>query len=92
MTYPQVKLYIDGRWIAGTEAGTLPIIDPATGEQIGTLPVAGAAELDAAQLAAQRGFEVWSGMLALDRFKLMTKATALLRDRAPKIARVLTLD
>lgn len=92
MTYPQVKLYIDGRWIAATEAGTLPIVDPATGEQIGTLPVAGAEELEAAQRAAQRGFEVWSGMLALDRFKIITKATALLRERAPEIARILTLE
>ena len=92
MTYPQVNLFIDGQWIAETASGSMPIVNPADGQEIGRFPVAGAPELDAALEAAHKGFRVWSGMLPLDRFKIITKATALLRERAPAIARILTLE
>jgi succinate-semialdehyde dehydrogenase/glutarate-semialdehyde dehydrogenase len=92
MNYPQVKLFIDGRWIESTASGSGPIFDPATGERIGSFPVAGPAELEAAQDAAVRGFATWSAVLPLDRFKVIGKATDLLRERAPAIARILTLE
>jgi succinate-semialdehyde dehydrogenase / glutarate-semialdehyde dehydrogenase len=92
MTYPEVHLHIGGRWIEKTEPGFLPIHNPADGEVLGRFPVAGAAELIGALQAARAGFRVWSAMLAFDRYKIMSAATALLRQRAPAIARVLTLE
>ena len=76
--YPQLRLYIDGRWIAETDSGTSPVFDPATGEQLGAFPMAGEAELSAAQQAVERGFAIWSGMLPLQRFRIIGKATTLL--------------
>jgi succinate-semialdehyde dehydrogenase/glutarate-semialdehyde dehydrogenase len=92
MTYPKVQLYIGGEWVGETSSGTLPILDPATAQEIGHLPVAGAQELDAALASAQAGFATWSATLPLERFRIISKATALLRERAPAIARVLTLE
>jgi succinate-semialdehyde dehydrogenase/glutarate-semialdehyde dehydrogenase len=92
MTYPDVKLLIDGRWIARTDAGRLPIVNPADGSRLGELPVAGDAELRAAQAAAQRGFALWSRILPLERFRVITAATRLIRERAGAIARILTLE
>ncbi len=92
MSYPILKLFIDGQWIARTGAGTLPVLNPADGSVLGQLPVAGEAEITAAQQAAARGFEVWSRTLPLERFRIIAKATALIRERAPGIARVLTLE
>ncbi|MGH6625332.1 MAG: NAD-dependent succinate-semialdehyde dehydrogenase [Burkholderiaceae bacterium] len=92
MSYPTLKLFIDGQWIEHTGAGTLPVLNPADGSVLGHLPVAGAAEIAAAVQAAARGFEVWSHALPLERFRIIAKATALIRERAPAIARVLTLE
>ena len=92
MSYPEVQQHIDGQWIARTESGFLPIEDPAHGEEIGRFPVAGRAELEAAQRAAQKGFRAWSAMLPLERFRITSKATALLRARAEVIANVLTRE
>ena len=92
MNYPKVKLFINGQWIDKTSSGFKPIINPATEEQIGEFPVAGAEELAAALAAAQAGFQKWSSMLVLDRFKLISKATGFVRQRAERIAEVLTLE
>lgn len=92
MSYPQLKLLIDGEWIAETGAGTLSVTNPADGSILAKAPIAGDAELVAAQHAAARGFETWSNTLPLERFRIITRATALLRERAPQVARILTLE
>lgn len=92
MSYPQVQLHIDGRWIENTECGCLPIANPADAAILGHFPVAGQAELAAARHAARRSFALWSATLPFDRYRIMVKAAALLRERAPAISRVLTLE
>jgi succinate-semialdehyde dehydrogenase / glutarate-semialdehyde dehydrogenase len=92
MSYPVLKLFVDGEWIAVTAAGTLPVHNPADGSLLGRLPVAGPHEIHAAAAAAARAFTVWSRMLPLERFRVIGKATSLLRERAGAIARILTLE
>ena len=50
------------------------------------------AELAAARYAARRSFAPWSATLPFDRYRIIVKAAALLRERAPAISRVLTLE
>lgn len=90
--YPQLKLYIDGEWITQTGSGTLPVDNPATSDCLGELPIAGASELAAALEAAERGFQLWRSTLAVERFRIISEATRLLRQRAPQIARWVTLE
>ncbi|MCP3727105.1 NAD-dependent succinate-semialdehyde dehydrogenase [Paraburkholderia sp. CNPSo 3272] len=92
MSYPNLKLLIDGKWIDRTDSGTLPVINPADGQVVGHLPVAGRGELDSAAEAARRGFQRWSAMLPFERFRIIAKATELMRQRAKEIAAVLTLE
>ena len=92
MSYPEVQLHIDGQWIARTELGRRPIEDPACGTEVGDFPVAGPAEIELALRAAERGFATWSALLPLERFKIIARATALLRERADAIAAVLTCE
>ncbi len=92
MSYPVIKLFIGGQWLPRTESGSLPIVNPADGSLLGEFPVAGALELEAAVEAAQRGFKVWARALPIERFRIITKATALIRERAPTIARIMTLE
>ncbi len=46
--YPDTLLFIDGAWCAAASARTRPVVNPATGKQIGTLAHAERADLDRA--------------------------------------------
>jgi succinate-semialdehyde dehydrogenase/glutarate-semialdehyde dehydrogenase len=90
--YPEVKLHIAGSWRQGSSGETLPVINPATEEQIGRVPVATRDDLELALEAADRGFRIWRNVSVFDRSKVMRKAADLLRERIDTIARIMTLE
>lgn len=90
--YPDVELFIDGRWRPALSGKTLPVLDPATEDRIGTVAWAEAADLDEALAAVARGFEVWRSTSAHERGRIMRRAADLLRERADEIARALTRE
>jgi succinate-semialdehyde dehydrogenase/glutarate-semialdehyde dehydrogenase len=85
-------LFINGAWGGGSAGSTLPVINPATGETIGSVVRAERADLDRALAAAERGFTTWRRVSAYDRGKILRKAGDLLRERAAAIAPVLTRE
>jgi len=50
-------LLIDGQLVGASDGATYPILNPATGEEIGRAPAATAADVDAAVAAARRAFD-----------------------------------
>ncbi|WCR12069.1 NAD-dependent succinate-semialdehyde dehydrogenase [Paracoccus stylophorae] len=89
-SYPDLKLYIGGEW-RDTE-NHLPVVNPATEEEIGRLPHAEIADLDDALAAAEDGFRIWRNTAPRDRANVMLKAAALLRERQEEIARSITAE
>jgi len=92
MTYPDTRLFIAGQWQDAADGRTLPVVNPATGQEIGRVAHAGTADLDRALAAAQKGFEVWRDMPAIERAKTMRRAAALMRERADNIATIMTQE
>ena len=92
MSYPDTRLLIDGQWQDASDGRTLPVFNPATGQEIGRVAHAGIADLDRALAAAQKGFEVWRDRPALERSRTMRQAAALVRERASAIAALLTQE
>jgi succinate-semialdehyde dehydrogenase/glutarate-semialdehyde dehydrogenase len=90
--YPEVKLHIAGSWRQGSSGDRLPVINPATEERIGSVPVATREDLDLALEAADRGFKAWRNVSVFERSKVMRKAADLLRERVDTIARIMTLE
>jgi succinate-semialdehyde dehydrogenase/glutarate-semialdehyde dehydrogenase len=90
--YPNVALFIDGAWSPAAAGRTLPVVNPANGDSIGTVAHADRTDLDHALEAADRGFRAWRKVSAFDRSKVMRKAANLLRDRADAIAPLLTME
>lgn len=91
--YPAATLlHIDGRWRPAADGRTIPVADPATSEQIGTVAHAGTADLDEALAAAARGFEAWRATGVFERYRLMRRAADLLRARADAIAAIMTRE
>lgn len=92
MSYPNTQLMIAGQWQDAADGRTLPVFNPATGEEIGRVAHAGIADLDRALAAAQTGFETWRDISALERGKTMRRAALLMRERADRIASLLTRE
>jgi succinate-semialdehyde dehydrogenase / glutarate-semialdehyde dehydrogenase len=92
MGYVDTQLFINGQWQQSSEGRTLPVVNPATGTEIGRVAHAGRPDLDRALEAAQKGFEVWRDMVPAERSKIMRKAAALMRERAGDIAPLLTQE
>ena len=92
MSYPNTQLLIAGEWQEAADGRTLPVFNPATGEEIGRVAHAGIADLDRALAAAQKGFETWRDIPAIERAKTMRRAAALMRERADGIAALLTQE
>lgn len=90
--YPNVSLLINGDWTGAAAGRTIPVVNPATGDQIGTVPHADRADLDRALEAAEKGFHTWRRVSAFDRSKVMRKAANLLRERADQIAPLMTME
>jgi succinate-semialdehyde dehydrogenase/glutarate-semialdehyde dehydrogenase len=91
-SYVDTRLLINGEWCDAASGKTLDVINPATGKPIGKVAHAGIPDLDRALEAAQRGFAAWRKIPANERAATMRKAAGLLRERAPEIARLLTLE
>src|SRR4051812_22099147 len=91
-SYPDTRLLIDGEWQSAASGKTLDVVNPATGKAIGKVAFAAVADLDRALASAQRGFDAWRKVPANERAATMRKAAGLLRERAPEIARLLTLE
>ena len=90
--YPQIKMLIGGEWVSDGGEGTMPVTNPATEQVIAQCPKASREQLDAALAAAKQAFPKWAATPGAERHRILRKAAELLRERAPAIARVITLE
>ena len=92
MSYPDTLLLIDGEWCQAASGRTLPVVNPATGQEIGTVAHAGTEDLDRALAAVDRTFQDWKRFGAFERSKIMRKAADILRARADEVAAIMTAE
>ena len=85
-------MLIDGRWVGATGRSVIEVIDPATEDVVGTVPVATRADLDAALDAAQRGWKQWSDTDVWTRSRILRDVAANIRERVADIASTLTAE
>lgn len=90
--YPQISMYIDGTWCSSSGSRREPVINPATGETIGQVPLAERADLDRTLIAAARGFAVWRDTSIEARSRILAEAARLVRERAGRIGEIMTLE
>ncbi|QHE70709.1 aldehyde dehydrogenase [Rhodococcus sp. WAY2] len=88
------KLYIGGKWVAPSTDQVLEVFSPATEERVGSVPVAGPQDIDAAVAAARRAFDdgPWPRMSPTERAQVIAKAAKLLEERTAEIAGVLSSE
>ena len=66
--------------------------NPATGEVLGHVTVAGATEVNAAVRAAKQGQAIWAGMPGAERARILRRAADILRSRNDELAELESRD
>jgi succinate-semialdehyde dehydrogenase/glutarate-semialdehyde dehydrogenase len=90
--YPKLHMIIDGERISTGHRRTHKVINPATEEVLGELPLADAADLNRALETAQRGFKIWRNSSAMERSNVLQGAARLMLERQEDIARIATME
>ena len=90
--YPALHMIIDGEKVSGGGRRTFDVVNPVTGEAIGALPLAEAADLDRALDVAARGFKIWRKSTPQERSAVLQGAARLMLERADDMARIATME
>ena len=86
------ELFIDGQWCAGSTGETIGVENPATGDIVALAACASKDDLDRALAAADAGFRLWSRTSPWDRAKVLDRCAALIEERIPELAVLMTLE
>ncbi|MCA1774313.1 MAG: aldehyde dehydrogenase family protein [Loktanella sp.] len=92
MTLKTDKFYIDGKWVAPLGTQTMPVIDPATEEQIATVSLGVAADVDAAVAAARRAFPAFARTTRAERLDLLASIRTTYEKRQDEMAAAITSE
>jgi malonate-semialdehyde dehydrogenase (acetylating)/methylmalonate-semialdehyde dehydrogenase len=84
--------YIDGQFRTSSATEHLPVINPATAEELGRVPLSPASEVDAAVQAAARAFPAWRRVPVTDRIQFLFKLKTALEEQFDDLARTITLE
>ncbi|MBF9152702.1 NAD-dependent succinate-semialdehyde dehydrogenase [Novosphingobium jiangmenense] len=91
-TYPSLHMIIDGQRVQGEGRRTHAVVNPATGETIGELPLAEPADLDRALEVAAKGFRIWRDSTPQQRAAVLQGAARLMLERQEDLARIATME
>ncbi len=88
------KLYIGGEWVDAQSGATFAVEDPATGQQLATVPAGDKADVDKAVAAARKAFESgpWPKISPIERGKLITKLAMRIEELADELAEIEAID
>lgn len=92
MKYTKLELFVKGKWVDDSSRKTLEVVNPATEEVLGNLPIATEEDIDLAIQAARETAEEWRNTSAYDRSQILRKAANLLRDRQEMISDIIILE
>lgn len=88
----RIENFIDGKWQASDTLQTLPIINPATGEALGEIPLSTKLQLDEAVASAKRAQKTWARIPAPKRADYLYEIAFKLKERKEEFAQMLTRE
>lgn len=86
------QLLIDGTGREGSDGIAVDVVNPATGESIGTVAYGSPADIEDAIQTARRGLRSWQNVPAWERGAILKDAARIIRDDVDRIARILTME
>jgi aldehyde dehydrogenase (NAD+) len=88
------KLFINGKYEDSVSGRVIPVINPATGDQLATVPDAGREDVDRAVRAARRSFEsrAWRGLQVSRRERIIWRIGELIEKNKEELAMLESLS
>jgi succinate-semialdehyde dehydrogenase/glutarate-semialdehyde dehydrogenase len=94
MTLPTgtpTEMFVDGKWTGGS-AGSFAVLNPSTGEEIATVPRAGADDVAAAVSAAATALPGWASTPPRERSEVLRRTFTLMIERKEELAFLMSLE
>jgi succinate-semialdehyde dehydrogenase/glutarate-semialdehyde dehydrogenase len=86
------QAYVDGEWCDAVEGNMITVHNPATGDQLGTVPRMGAQETRRAIDAASAAWPAWRKKSAKERSAILRKWNDLMLENADDLALIMTAE
>jgi len=86
------QCFIDGAWVDADSGETIDVTNPATGEKLGTIPKAGAAETKRAINAANAAWPAWRAKTAKERSVILRKWFELMMENQEDLGILMTAE
>lgn len=87
-----IQNYVEGQWRRSGATEALPVMNPATAEELGRVPLSSASEVEQAAEAASRAFPAWRRMPVLDRVQYLFQLKQLLEQEFEELSRTITRE
>ena len=88
----RTQAFIGGKWLDAESGATQAVINPATGEPLGTVPDMGAAETRSAIELARQAFPAWAALTAKERAAILRRWYDLLLANQEDLATLMTAE
>src|SRR5580698_4437362 len=88
----KIPQFINGEWIESESSEWQDVVNPATTEVLGRVPIADAAEVTRAIDAAQAAYPEWRRTPAEDRIQPLFKLKMLLEDHLDELGRIISQE
>jgi succinate-semialdehyde dehydrogenase/glutarate-semialdehyde dehydrogenase len=86
------QAYIAGEWVNADDGGSVAVTNPANGQQLGTVPMCGAAETERAIAAADVAQRAWREVPAKERAAVLRRLNDLMLANADDLAQIMTAE
>jgi betaine-aldehyde dehydrogenase len=88
------KLFIGGKWVEPASSDVIEVHSPATGELVGTVPLATEADVNAACAAARAAFDngPWPQLSPTERAEVLGRAVKIMEERADELKFLLAAE
>lgn len=84
--------YINGEWVSPSAADTMPVMNPATNQQIGTVALGNAQDVDRAVSAAKSAFTTYGILPKCERLELLKRLIEVTKARQGDLAQAMTAE
>ncbi len=92
ITETKVPNYINGEWVESNAPEWADVVNPASGESLGKVPISDAAEVTRAIEAAAAAYPAWRRTPPEDRIQPLFKLKMLLEEHIDDISRIITQE
>ena len=85
-----MKMYLAGEWVDRDEK--IDVVNPFNGQVFDTVPRGSVEDVQAAIASAERGAKVMASLSGYQRYEILTRAVALMKERVDDLGRTITME